>query len=109
MSDEELTRFRIRFTEVGRTEYDETALWYAAHSPETAARWLEGFEEAIASLSTLPGIHPIAQESQHFGRTVRRLLYRQFRLLYYVEEPSDDEPGTVYVLSVRHGAVRPTG
>jgi hypothetical protein len=103
----ELARFGKADLVAGRREYDEAIVWYADQSSETFPRWLQGFEQAIASLASLPGIHPIAPESQHLKRRVRRLLYRPFRLLYFVAEPADGEPGTVFITSVRHGAARP--
>lgn len=109
MSDEELPRYRVEFTDRGRKEYEEAALWYLGQSPETAGAWLDGFEEAIRSLETLPGVHPIAPESSHFDRTIRRLLYRKFRVLFFVVEGEEDEAGTAWIAAVRHGAARPMG
>jgi plasmid stabilization system protein ParE len=106
-NSDDLPRYQVIFTDVGQMAYDNAALWYAGHSPDTAAHWLKRFDQAIASLSTLPGIHPIAPESRHYNRIVRRLLYRPFRVLYYVVEPTEDDPGLVHIFAIRHGAARP--
>lgn len=69
-------------------------------SPAAAERWLRDLEEALGSLSSLPGRCPVAPESGAFSVTIRQLLARDQRILFTVSA----ETSTVHVLHVRHQA-----
>jgi plasmid stabilization system protein ParE len=77
-----------------------------AHEADAAARWFNGMEEAIGTLSHSPHRCPIAPESRP-RRLIRHLLYgrkpHRYRILYWVE----DKGRTVFVLHIRHGARHP--
>lgn len=75
--------------------------------------WEDGLYEAIRTLATMPGKHPVAErESRHFGIEVRLLLYERrrggpaYRVLFTIVQEGDDPP-FVRILHVRHGARRP--
>jgi plasmid stabilization system protein ParE len=54
----------------------EAARWWAINrSAEQAARWLDGFEEALASLENEPERFSTARENDAFPFTVRQLPY----------------------------------
>jgi plasmid stabilization system protein ParE len=84
----------------------EQALWWSEkRSPQQAFDWLEGFEQALASLTTNPERCSIARESKAFGFVIRELHYglRSKAKHRAVFDIRGDE---VIVYSIRHLAQR---
>jgi plasmid stabilization system protein ParE len=83
-------------------ELEEAYCWIAERSPERAARWFNGFVDALASLETMPERCEMTVESQYVGVKVRQLLYgRQggiYRALFTIRVRE------VHVLHIRHAA-----
>lgn len=98
--------YRVVFTPTARADALEAFRWFAERSPSAAARWLNGLQKAIASLSTLPERHPIAEEeSELLGMTIRQMAYGRRREVYRVLYSIQAE--TVYLHYVRHSARGP--
>jgi plasmid stabilization system protein ParE len=98
--------FRVEVS--AQAERDANAIldWLLSqHAGETGVRWILAMEEAIASLSAMPGRCPLAPESSRFPFEVRQLLYGRkphiYRILFTIE--SD----VVNVLHIRHSRRRP--
>lgn len=79
-----------------------------------AESWAEGMADAIASLATLPERCSIAVENDLFPHgTLRQLIYRRrrsgpaWRLLFSVHEADENDPPTVRVHRIQHGAQEP--
>ena len=70
-------------------------------SPLNAARWMDGIEDAMASLSTMPERCGHAPESETLGGGIRQLIFKSHRILFVVED------ARVHVLHIRHGARGP--
>jgi plasmid stabilization system protein ParE len=70
-----------------------------------AARWFNGFERAVYRLAQFPRRCPLAPEGRTTKRPLRHLLYgdrpRVYRAIYEIDESHN----SVYVLTVRHGAM----
>jgi toxin ParE1/3/4 len=83
-------------------DLDEAYRWIADRSPASAARWFNGFVEALFSLETMPERCAAATESQFVGLLVRQLLYGRrgsvYRALYTIRGRE------VHVLHIRHAA-----
>jgi plasmid stabilization system protein ParE len=92
--------FKVQLTEQAEAELAEVYEWIAADSPEQAAIWFNGLVEVSESLSTNPERCPRAPESNEIDREIRQLLYGKYRILFTIRED------TVYLLHVRHGAMR---
>ncbi len=75
----------------------------AEHAPETAARWLKRFEEALQTLSTNPTRCPLAPENDLVDRPIYQFLYGKragrYRALFTIEAYR------VLVLHIRRGAM----
>lgn len=75
----------------------------AVHAPETAARWLHGFEVALQTLSTNPMRCPLAPENGLVEPPIYQFLYgrrsSRYRALFTIEESS------VLILHVRRGTM----
>jgi plasmid stabilization system protein ParE len=95
---------RVVIEEPAATDIALYAEWIVAQgAPLNAARWVNGIELAIASLSMMPERCGVAPESAHFGEVIRQLLFKSHRILFVVDGK------TVHVLHVRHGAMRTLG
>lgn len=70
-------------------------------SPLNAERWVEGIEESILSLSSMPERCPLAPETEALDRPIRQLFFKSHRVLFTIEG------SFVHVLHVRHGARLP--
>lgn len=67
--------------------------------PETAHRWFEGLESAIASLAEMPRRCARARENEAFPEIeLRQLAFKSHRLIFTIRA---DE---VHVLHIRHAA-----
>ena len=75
----------------------------AEHAPETAARWLNRFENVLQTLSTNPTRCTLAPENDSVDQTVYQLFYGKrsgrYRALFTIEEDR------VIVLHVRRGTM----
>jgi plasmid stabilization system protein ParE len=95
--------FKIVITDRAAQDLDQAYRWYAEHAPEAAARWYNGFLNALDKLATNPERCPIAPESKKLHAEIRQLLYgrqRSYRALFIIREQ------TVIVLHIRHTARR---
>jgi plasmid stabilization system protein ParE len=100
-----VTHYTVELTEVAEIEVDGIYLYLSRRSPEAAHNWHAGLKAALAKLETFPTGYPSAREDTGYpNRTVRRLMYGHYRILFFVVEPGEETMGTVRVLHVRHGA-----
>ncbi len=82
-------------------------------SPNAAEDWRNGLLDSVRSLATLPERCVVAPEDKHFSNgIVRQLLYRRkrgptWRILFTVHEADENDPPTVQVHHIRHGALAP--
>ena len=58
-----------------RQLYEAASWWAQYRSPEQASRWLDGFEQALASLEDNPERCGLAPENDAFPFPLRQLLY----------------------------------
>lgn len=93
-------RYRVIFRPKARDEALAAADYIALHgSPESARRWYEGLEAAIASLESMPAACGYARESEAFpGVELRQLIYGSHRLIFEIRKRE------VHILRVRHAA-----
>lgn len=100
-----MTRYRVVFAPEARQEAVAAAEYIASTAPMAAARWYEGLENAIFSLSTFPNRCPLAPETEFLGEKLRHYIYGSYRIIYRVE----DSARIVRVLHIRHAARRAIG
>ena len=91
---------------VTRKAKDDLRHYYrvaAAHAPETAARWLHGFEDALQTLSTNPTRCLLAPENDLVDQTIYQFSYGKrsgrYRALFTIEG------NHVLVLHIRRGTM----
>jgi plasmid stabilization system protein ParE len=98
--------YRVTILPRAKRQLLEQALWWSEHrSAEQAYRWLEGFEQALASLAENPERCTVARESDAFDVVIRELHFglRNKATHRAVFEIRGDE---VIVHCVRHVAQR---
>jgi plasmid stabilization system protein ParE len=98
--------YRVTILPRAKRQLLEQAVWWSEHrSAEQAFRWLEGIEQALASLADHPERCNVARESEAFDRVIRELHYgvRNKATHRAVFEVCGDE---VIVHCVRHLAQR---
>lgn len=75
----------------------------AEHAPETAARWLDRFENALQTLSTNPTRCPLAPENDLVDPPIHQLFFgkraARYRALFTIEGDC------VIVLHIRRGTM----
>lgn len=98
--------YRVTILPQAKRQLLEQALWWSENrSAEQAFRWLEGFEQALDSLTNQPDRCAIARESEVFDSVIRELHYglRGKATHRAVFEVRNDE---VIVYTIRHVAQR---
>lgn len=97
-------KYKVFITSKAKTQLVDCARWWSEHrDADQASRWLEGFEEAVVSLSDNPERHALARENDFYELpfSARQLLYGlgkkpTHRAVYEVRGD------TVFVIAVRH-------
>lgn len=93
----------IRLSDEALRQIIETSDYIAKDSRKNARRWRAGLRSKIKSLQDSPTCHAVLYTPEQAGREVRQTFYGAYRILYTIEA------NVVVVLTVRHGAQRPTG
>ena len=96
--------YQVFVTSRAKQQLAESAKWWAENRcAEQAARWLDGFEKAIAELSIDPQEYPLARESllYELPHPVRQLHYGSgkratHRAVFEIRDES------VFVVAIRH-------
>ena len=80
--------YRVVVTENAKANLRSYYLYAAQHAPITAARWLNRFEESLATLATNPQRCGIAPENEVVNREIRQFLFGKrpsvFRALFAI-------------------------
>jgi toxin ParE1/3/4 len=97
--------YRVELTDRAKRDLGDLYVHIDAMESAAAARWFNGLEEAIYGLEALPRRCPVAPEATRARRQLRHLLYGNkpdvYRAIYEIVERKK----TVYVLTIRHGAM----
>ena len=95
-------KFRVTVLPRAQQDIQETYTFIAEvqQQPLVAARWVDGVEEAIGSLSTLAHRGKVAREQEFLGADppIQQLLFHKHRILYTVAADQVD------VLHIRRGS-----
>jgi plasmid stabilization system protein ParE len=97
--------YRVAFDPLAEIEALDAAAYIARDSPRNAARWYEGLQKAIKSLSLFPHRCAVAPEAKYLARELRHYIYKSHRVIFEIVE--DDR--LVRVLHIRHSARRAMG
>jgi toxin ParE1/3/4 len=98
--------YRVEIARNAEAELEDLYLWVVARAPQQDARWFNGLERAVLSLSNHPNRCPIAPESVGPEAHVRVLQYGRKPHVYRVFFIVDDHADVVHVIHVRRGGGR---
>jgi plasmid stabilization system protein ParE len=97
-----MKQYRLIIQPPAFEDLDEAYQWIKERSPGAAARWFNGFVDALNSLRTSPERHGLAPENDVIEPEVRQLLYGRrggtYRALFTISHKE------VRVLHIRHAA-----
>jgi plasmid stabilization system protein ParE len=96
--------FKVILQPVAEEEIEAAFLYLASEaSLETAVRWYNELETAIATLDQMPRRCSLASENDFFEEEIRQLLVAPYRVLFTILG------NRVHLLHVRHTARRTLG
>jgi plasmid stabilization system protein ParE len=97
-----MKKYRLIIQPPAFDDLDEACQWISERAPEAAARWFNGFVEALNSLTTSPERCNLAPENDAVEPEIRQLLYGRrsgvYRALFTITE------NEVRILHIRHAA-----
>jgi plasmid stabilization system protein ParE len=96
--------YRVELTDRAVRDLEILYLEKNAEESQTAARWFNALEKAVLELERHPYRCPAAPESRSLKREIRHLLYGRMPHVYRAIYEIDELHGTVWVLTIRHGA-----
>ena len=98
-------KYCVRLQPAAARDLDEAYLHAAQNAPQTAARWLNRFQNALQTLERNPERSALAPESRWSHRELRQYLYGKrphvYRAVYTIEAD------TVWVIRIRRAVRRP--
>ncbi len=99
-------RYQIVLADTAKSDANYIYEWVVERAPIRGAEWFEELMDCLYSLELLPNRCPLAREAKDAQRSIRCLHFGKrrhvYRILYEVDEPRR----TVYILHIRHGALR---
>ena len=96
--------YRVVLQRLAVQDLDEAYTWAARNAPETAARWLDRFRDALKTLDTNPQRCPLAREVRKVVVELREFLFGRKPNVFRVVFTIDGE--TVRVLRIRRAQRR---
>jgi len=96
---------KLKITRRALAEAYRTYEWLAKLSPAAAARWIGDLFARIDTLKKNPQRCPLAEESPHFKKEIRELLFGKRRNVLGIHFTIQES--TVVVLYIRHSARGP--
>ena len=97
-----MKRYQLILQPPALNDLDEAYQWIKQRSPEAAARWFNGFVNALNSLTTSPQRCGLAPENDMIEPEIRQLLYGRrsgtYRALFTITHKE------IRILHIRHAA-----
>lgn len=108
-----MTSYEIFVSEPAEADVEAIFDSLLLRSPNAAVQFRAGIEDAFASLTEMPKRCAVAPDEKRVHPPMRQLIYRHgataYRVLFSVFDETEDTPGLVRVLRVRHGAQQRLG
>jgi plasmid stabilization system protein ParE len=97
-----MRKYRVIIQPPALDDLDAAYRWIRERAPEAAARWFNGFADALNSLAEFPDRCGLAPENDAFEPEIRQLLYGRKSGIYRVIFTITGRE--VRVLHIRHAA-----
>ena len=98
--------YQVVLADTAKADANRIYEWVVERAPLRGSEWFEELIDRLFSLEELPYRCTLAREAETAKREIRRLLFGKrrgvYRILYKVAEARK----TVWVLHIRHGALR---
>jgi toxin ParE1/3/4 len=99
--------YRVEIAKNAEVELEQLYFWVVERAPHQGARWFNGLERVVLSLSDHPKRCPIAPENVDPESPVRVLHYGRKPHVYRIFFIIDESAEIVNVVHVRRGARQP--
>ena len=80
--------------------------WVVERAPVRGPEWFQELLDSMYSLEQLPNRCPLAREAGEAKRDIRCLLFGKRRGVYRILYEVDEKRQMVWILHIRHGALR---
>lgn len=80
--------YEVKVTPYALNQIQETAQYISGvlQSPENAVRWLDTIEDALASLSFMPGRIPLTEEEPWHSQGVHKMVVKNFLAYFWIDK-----------------------
>lgn len=100
--------YQVALADSAKADMERIYDWVVGQAPVRGPEWFKELIDSLYSLEQLPYRCPMAREAAEAQREIRCLRFGRrhgvYRILYEVDETGQ----TVWILHVRHGALRDT-
>ncbi|MFH1197421.1 MAG: type II toxin-antitoxin system RelE/ParE family toxin [bacterium] len=90
-------KYNVFITRSAQNDISEIYEYIASDSTKNAKIFISEIEKKITGLKNFPERNPLLQENEYFNTTYRHLLFKDYRIIYRVENIN------VFILRVYHG------
>jgi plasmid stabilization system protein ParE len=101
--------YQVVLADTAKADANRIYDWVLEQAPLRGPEWFEELVDCLYSLETFPYRCPLAREAERAKREIRCLVFVKrrgaYRILYEVNEARQ----MVYILHIRHGALRDLG
>ena len=101
--------YQVVLADSAKTDANRIYDWVTERAPVRGPEWFEELIDSLYTLEQLPNRCPLARESEETKRDIRCLLFGARRGVYRILYEVDEKRQTVWILHIRHGALRDLG
>ncbi len=98
--------YQVALADSAKADADQIYDWVIERAPLRGPEWFEELIDCLYSLEEQPNRCPLAREAEMAKRDIRCLLFGKHRVVYRILYQVDEPRKTVWVLHIRHGALK---
>ena len=98
--------YQAVLSETAKADANQIYDWIVERAPVRGPVWFEELVDGLYSIEQFPYRCPLAREAADVGREIRCLLFGNRKHAYRILYEVDDTNQTVWILHIRHGALR---
>ncbi len=98
--------YQIVLADTATADANEIYDWVAQRATIRGPEWFEELMDCLYSLESFPNRCPLAREATEAKRQIRCLHFGKRRHVYRILYEVDESRKTVFILHMRHGALR---
>jgi plasmid stabilization system protein ParE len=101
--------YQVALADSAKADADRVYDWVAARASFRGPQWFEGLIDSLNSLEQMPFRCPLAREAEEARREIHCLLFGKRRGVYRILYEVDEGRQMVWILHIRHGALKDLG